>query len=161
MQVLKKSLSLPFWTTGPLKDRIDRLSWNMVENYHSRPCKIPKERRSHLHLGGSLKSRTIFLRFNFIPSLVREKSLKNNILKYGCNYMNHTIKHSRDIYFAHTFHLCVPYHSWNKHRLFLNNNKWLDCCNATSRVLWQELFQCRVLVSKIVETVSHVLAKPP
>ena len=40
-----------------LEDGTDRLSRNFVKKCFSKLRKIPEERRSHLHRGGSLKSR--------------------------------------------------------------------------------------------------------
>ena len=41
-----------------LEEGTDSYPETLVPNYKSMPSHIPEERRSHLHYGGSLKSRT-------------------------------------------------------------------------------------------------------
>ena len=47
------------WDFLTIEDETDRLSQNVVLNYHSTLRKIPEERSSHLDRGGSLKSRIV------------------------------------------------------------------------------------------------------
>jgi hypothetical protein len=79
------------------------------------------------------------------------RSEKHQNLKYVGNYMNHITKHLHIIHFTHTIDLCVPYHSWNKQRLFLDNNKWLDTCKTTQLgcVVWRDLFSSMFLFPRL------------
>jgi hypothetical protein len=47
------------WTSRPLKMKPIGCPETSVQSYHSMLRNIPKERRSHIHRGGSLKSRTL------------------------------------------------------------------------------------------------------
>ena len=56
----RDNLSVPFqgsWTSWPLNMRPTRCPETSVQNYHSTLRNIPEEFRSHLHRGGSLRSR--------------------------------------------------------------------------------------------------------
>jgi hypothetical protein len=49
------------WTCWRLKMEPIGYPETSVQNYHSMLCNMPEERRSHLHHGGSLTSRILFV----------------------------------------------------------------------------------------------------
>jgi hypothetical protein len=52
-----RHIHVPSWTFWPLKMGPIGCPETSVQNYHSTLHNIPEERRSHLHRGGSLKTR--------------------------------------------------------------------------------------------------------
>jgi hypothetical protein len=62
---MEQAVEEDFLDCFSLEDGTNTLSRN-VDNYQSTLRSIPEERRSHLHRGGSLKSRTLFYLTNII-----------------------------------------------------------------------------------------------
>jgi hypothetical protein len=69
-EVHEESIS---WTSWPLKRGPIRCPETSVQNYHLWPRNTPEERRSHIHRGGSLKSRT-FLRVKTFSKFCASRS---------------------------------------------------------------------------------------